>query len=478
MARRVDRAMALAVVAALIAGAAARAADVGPCRPDVAPAAGRHFEAGDRFLGVVDVDCPAGTAALDLYTVAAFTGTTACPDDHALVFAEPDHLAALCRARLGIAPAPRPTVAGLAPPAGLVRRELVDVRWPGVQAEREFSWGVCAVAAGGDLLAPGMRCSLVTATQTADRAFSLGLPVAAGETANGVFGVWPFGVHGSVHSNDGGHPGWDLEFVAGAHVRAAADGIVQSVTTDADDPTKVTVQVSHAHGRDVYRTVYTNIESPSVVPGAPVTAGQPLGRAGRSVASLGNSQVAYYMTHFQVDHLTGTPTASGVSNPYARSPQVDLTPEGRTLFSRVWSTAAYQQELAEPFPTNPRASLAPFPIRRSWLRERAPDGTVLPARIDFSYRDPAVDPTAVARYDYSLLDRDGIVLETGSATVAPGPAPPSRIDLQPRDASGTASGPPRAGLYDVVGGMLAIDWGPPGAARPSDLSNAAVYTTP
>ncbi len=51
------------------------------------------------------------------------------------------------------------------------------------------------------------------------------------------------------------------------------------------------------------------------------------------------------------------------------------------------------------------------------------------------------------------------------------------IDLQPRSPGGQASGLSRLGVYDIVSDTMRIDFGTPGAARPSDLSNAGVYTT-
>jgi murein DD-endopeptidase MepM/ murein hydrolase activator NlpD len=307
--------------------------------------------------------------------------------------------------------------------------------------------------------------------------FVIEMPVLATETANTVLGIWPFGVHGADHTYDGGHPGWDFEYVAGASVRAAADGTVQSVMTDVHDPTKTTVQIQHQLGRRGYRTVYTNIENPVVAVGARVTAGQPIGLAGRVDGFRGRTPVVYYMTHFQLDDFSFASGIPGQSNATAVSPEPYLSPQGRAIFDRLWAAVAYDQELTEPFASNPRTAPDPFPIRRTWTLQSKPSASPLPPRIEFTYQSPATDPTPQFRHDYALIDASGAVVEGGSVELQTLARPFTTIDLQPRDRNGQASGPPRLGVYDIVSGTMRIDFGPPGAARPSDLSNAGVYTT-
>src|SRR5262245_42673380 len=74
-----------------------------------------------------------------------------------------------------------------------------------------------------------------------DRHSCVDLPIAAADTAFNAYGVWPFGVHGSSHAADG-HPGWDIEFKAGAFARAVASGVVQALVVDTASGT-TTVQL-------------------------------------------------------------------------------------------------------------------------------------------------------------------------------------------------------------------------------------------
>lgn len=449
-----------------------------PCAFPVKPVSARHFSPGDLFVGSVEIECPAGAAPFDVYALAAFSGTAACPDDLQIVFLQPSDRRVVCLRDLLPTSAPIPTLSGVSP-STRTRYELARAPWPTVIADRVFYWGVCATEPGVPLVPGGdLRCVTSRLTQSSDRGFSIAMPVLASDTANNFLGIWPFAVHGSGHTYDGGHPGWDVEFAAGASVRAVANGAVQSVLIDVQDPTKWTVQLEHPYGAQRYRTVYTNIEEPSVVQGQPVTIGQPLGRAGRVVGGGGNSQVVYYMTHFQLDELTSTnPILGGVSNPYAISPEAYLTTEGRAIFQRIWPSVAYRSELTEPFPTNPRSAPNPFPITRTWSLQSQPVGGTPSARIEFRYEDPASDPVTYIYDFYTLFDAAGRVIESGSVSVEPSARPHSTIDLQPRDGAGRPSGPPRRGVYDVVSSTMRIDWGAPGAPRPGDLSRASVYTT-
>lgn len=470
-------AMALFALLGIIIGFPDAVTAFHPCQFEVKPSSERHFSPGDLFVGSVEIQCPPATGGFDLYAFGAFSGVSACPNDFTLVFVQPSNLHVVCLGNLAAPSAPSPTVPNLSPTQAPLVYELVRVSWPQLMADRGFYWGVCAAEPGTQIPNGDIRCFIVGLTQPAQQGFSIAMPIRESDIASTFLGIWPFGVHGSGHTYDGGHPGWDVEYVAGASVRAAADGTVQSVFTDVQDPSKKTIQIEHPHGGKLYRTVYTNIENPIVAPGAPVTASQPIGSAGRVTSGGGSSQTVYYITHFQLDDFSYTNPISGASNPNAVSPESYLTPEGRSIFNRMWSAAAYNSELTEPFPTNPRTALNPFPIRRTWTLQSMPEGSVLPAHIDFTYVDPAIDPTSQFHHNYALFNSNGAVIETGSVQLQPKASPYSTIDLQPRDGNGRPSGPPRLGVYDIVSSTMKIDWGAPGAARPSNLSNASVYTT-
>ncbi len=184
------------------------------------------------------------------------------------------------------------------------------------------------------------------------------MPIDAADLATTAFGLAPFGYHGADHAEDG-HPGWDVEYRIGGIVRAAAAGTVQSVFADAG---RFTVHLEHIVGTHHYRTVYTNLANVNseIAPAELVRAGQPLGTAG-TLGTSGTSPLA--MTHFQLDDFE---FYRDVPNPNAVSPEPFLSADGRQLFDRIWTTAAYGHELVEPFITNPR-ELA-FPASRTWTR--------------------------------------------------------------------------------------------------------------
>lgn len=101
-----------------------------------------------------------------------------------------------------------------------------------------------------------------------------------------------------------------------------------------------------------------------------------------------------------------------------------------------------------------------------------------PARAARFRRESAPNSQTQTSHDYALVDGDGNVIETGSvARLQPKAVPHSTIDLQPYDGNGQPSGQLRLGVYDIVSATIRIDWGAPGASRPSNLSNASVYTT-
>jgi hypothetical protein len=276
--------------------------------------------------------------------------------------------------------------------------------------------------------------------------------------ANAAFGLAPFGYHGADHAEDG-HPGWDIEYRAGGVVRAAAAGTVQSVFPDPFTPSRFTVQLEHVVGAHHYRTVYTNLATVNtdIVGTEVVRAGQPLGTAGTISNQGPPNPLSYAMIHFQLDDFE---FHRDVPNPNAVSPELFLTAEARSLFDRIWTTAAFVHELVEPFITNPRQ--LSFPASRTWTRAGG-DG---PAGIRFTRRT-----SRAAEYDYALLAESGAVTEAGAVVLTPTSRPVSTIDL----VSPTSSR--RLGVYNIVSNELQLSLAPPGENRPADLNASTVYRT-
>ena len=279
---------------------------------------------------------------------------------------------------------------------------------------------------------------------------SLLMPIASGDTTNAAFGLLPYGYHGGGHTEDG-HAGWDIEYRIGAPVRAAAAGTVVSVDADPNTLGRSVVVLEHVVGAHFYRTHYGNLATVSseVVADELVPAGQPLGNAGTITAAIGTTVVTYAMTHFQLDDLE---YHREIANPKAVSPEPFLNIDGKALFERIWSTAAYFQELVEPFATNDRQR----PITtRVWTRA----GGEGPAGIRFI--------RSGSRYTYELLTESGTVVEIGDVTLSSTTRPPT-IDL----VSPTAS---RLGTYDVLSNELRLTLANPGAARPASVDASNVY---
>lgn len=286
---------------------------------------------------------------------------------------------------------------------------------------------------------------------------SIVMPIEAGELANTAFGLAPFGYHGADHAEDG-HPGWDIEYRIGGAVRAAAAGTVQSVFADPFTSGRSTIQIEHLVGAHHYRTIYTNLASVSadVIAGAAVRSGQVLGVAGTMSQFVGRIPIVYAMTHFQLDDLEFHREGP---DPKAVSPEPFLSEEGRPLFERMWSTAAFVHELVEPFATNPRA-LA-FPASRTWTRVGG-DG---PAGIRFTRPSGRG-----SEYEYALLSGSGTTVETGTVSLGVTARPFPTIDLYAPTAT-------RLGIYDIVSGEMRLTLAAPGEARPATISSTNVYRT-
>ncbi|HUQ88655.1 MAG TPA: M23 family metallopeptidase, partial [Vicinamibacterales bacterium] len=290
---------------------------------------------------------------------------------------------------------------------------------------------------------------------------AVAMPIDASDLANVAFGLTPFGYHGADHALDG-HSGWDIEYRIGGTVRAAAAGTVDDVFPDAITPGRFTVQLEHLVGAHFYRTIYTNLASvnPDIAVREAVRLGQALGTAGTSSTlidipgTLGTSGiVSFGMTHFQLDDLEFHREGP---DPKAVSPEPFLTAEGKSLFDRIWSSAAFMQELVEPFATNPRTLR--FPVSRTWIRAGG-DG---PAGIRFIRRT-----AAAPGYEYELLAESGTVIETGTVALRVTARPYPFIDL----VSPTAG---HVGIYDIVSNEMRLLLTTTGTQRPLDLSGASV----
>ena len=271
--------------------------------------------------------------------------------------------------------------------------------------------------------------------------FSIALPIQAGDSARIAYGIWPYGVHGGGHPE--GHPGWDFEYAPGAMVRAAADGVVKEITADTEipGPPQFDLRVQNRPG---YRTHHDLVAAlaAGIALDAGVVTGQALGTAG----DVG----PFHATHFGLDR--GTSSVCPLD--YLDAPSL-------ALFNVIWQTAAYEEELVEPFPCNPIA--VAFPLRRMWTRSSGS----LPAQIEFTR--PYASPTD---YRYTLRSLTGTMIESGAiVSLQPNAAPDSgTFDLQPAG----SPAPTHFARYRIVSGDMQVAWGP---VRPADLSSATVYST-
>lgn len=302
--------------------------------------------------------------------------------------------------------------------------------------------------------------TVVTAASpsTSQASFAIDMPIAVGDSAAAAYGIWPFGVHGGGHAADG-HPGFDLEFRPGALLKAPASGVVSQVMPDPASPALWTLAIQHGTSNR-FRTDYTNLASlsPGIAVGSAVVAGQALGTPATMSQFIGPRLVTWAMTHFQVDDFNQN---VGSTNSFAASPELYLSANGRAAFDAIWHTAAYHGELTEPFPGNSRTAV--FPMTRTWTKEAGGHS----ARVDFTRRS-----SDSSTYQYALLDASGMTVERGDATVDPQATPLSVIDLQPETSTAR-----RAGVWNVIGDQMYLDYGAVGAVRPSSLRAQSVYRT-
>jgi murein DD-endopeptidase MepM/ murein hydrolase activator NlpD len=284
---------------------------------------------------------------------------------------------------------------------------------------------------------------------------AISMPIDPGDFSNNTFGMEPFGYHGPDHAQDG-HAGWDIEYRAGGVVRAAAAGTIQEVNENSLSPGRFSVIIEHVVGEHFYRTIYTNLVNvPSdVAPDEVVFANQALGTAGNAASAGASGISGAAMIHFQLEDLEFH--REGFSSPKAVTPESFLTAPAKSIFDALWSRAIFDAELVEPFATNSRQV---SPVSRTWTRVGG-DG---PAGIRFTRVSPGI-----VEYNYELLAESGVVTETGAVAINVRARPYALIAL-------TAPTQVRLGLYDIVSNEMRLALALPGAARPSDLSSAAVY---
>jgi peptidase M23-like protein len=276
--------------------------------------------------------------------------------------------------------------------------------------------------------------------------FVIELPIAAGDGATYAYGIWPYGVHGGGHAVDG-HGGFDIEYRVGAPVLAVTDGVVDSVTADAHDPSRRVVHLKHARDRGQYLTDYSNLVAvpDRLVPGAVVARGDTLGTAG----AFADNRSA--MIHFQLGDPTHLENGQVIA-----SPANYVSASAKALLDDLWRTAAYRAEICEPFLTNSRAQS--FPIARTWTRQSGSG----PSTIEL---------TCVSDSDvtYVMTNGDGAA-ESGTVVVGWNLRP---MTLDFRSSSGSS----RLAIYDIVSETMRLALGGPGAPRPASLDAASVYTT-
>jgi uncharacterized protein (TIGR03437 family) len=287
----------------------------------------------------------------------------------------------------------------------------------------------------------------------AQSSFTIQMPIRKADIG-GNTGLNPFGVHIGNHGVDG-HPGWDIEYQIGASVYAAADGIVQSVTTNSDG--SGTVQIQHGQR---FRTDYVGFAEldSAIVTGASVTAGQRLGVPAVTTQMVGTEAKTWAQIHFQLDDFT---VNYGLSNGFAVSPEAHLDAAGRILFDELWSRAAYSVEMCEPFPSNPRD--VQFPLTRTWVRQTGG----LAERIDFTCQGP-LSPV----YGYALFDASNSVVERGTVEFQSYGPQGTAFDLLPE--GGVER---RHGLMRIVGDTMQLDYSAAGRPRPAGVQAASIFRT-
>ncbi len=311
------------------------------------------------------------------------------------------------------------------------------------------------VASGfeGELYAIAYQNTQYVFVGNGGQAFKIDAPILLSDAASPAdhYNAWPYGVHGGGHPE--GHPGIDFRYVDGTrNVLAVAAGTIESIEPNTGFPGHVNIYITHPNGIVSYKSQYDHINAGSLAPGitvgASVLAGQSLGNPGLFDNGPGNQ--SYWI------HLGIHPGNTTVS------PESYFNANGQSIVNAIWQTTAYDEELCEPFLTNP--TNVSFPLSRTWTLSQ---GSGVASKIVFTRL-----AANIYDHNYSLLDANGVSFETGTISYNPRATSVPTIDLQP-----TGGAPARLGVYDIVSGTMNIDLAAPGAPRPTDLINAATYTT-
>jgi hypothetical protein len=283
--------------------------------------------------------------------------------------------------------------------------------------------------------------------------FTIDLPIARGDSRYVAYGIWPFGVHGGGHAEDG-HPGLDFEYQPGASVLAAADGTVDNRIPD-PVPGRISLQLRHTRAVGAYFTNYSNLEQvpPGLTPGASVSRGQAIGIAG-SLPAGGAPQFA--MTHFGMADPTYREPGTGLA---IASPVNYFTAEARVRLDEIWRQSSYRAEWCEPFLTNDRAS--GFPMSRTWTLASGQASARIVVRCPSDVSDP----------EYTLIGPDGSTTETGTLVVNYFARPQTTAEFRP------SRGATRRAVYDIVSETLRLAIGAAGGPPPASLADASTYTT-
>lgn len=285
--------------------------------------------------------------------------------------------------------------------------------------------------------------------------FTMDMPIAVEDMTKAIYGLWPYGVHGGGGVYGGGHPeghpGWDIEYVAGAKARAVADGVVVSIYLDPDWWNHSVVTIQHRPGVQSAMNHLQDVE-PGIEIGATVARGDVIGTAG----TISPEDPSHYMIHFGVGIGTDTVCPADL-----------LSLAGQTVLDTIWTTAEYDEELVEPYRCNPID--VSFPLTRVWSRE---SGIIVAQGTNVE----TIEFTRVAAdlrdYTYTLRDVFDAVIETGTVPwMDIRENPYIAIDLKPDGGGAT-----HRARIDIVSDTMRIDWND--TTRPADLSGAAVFSTP
>jgi hypothetical protein len=300
-----------------------------------------------------------------------------------------------------------------------------------------------------NMIGPGMNLISVEAGRIVftgngeSQPLSIGLPIQLSDVSTDHYVVWPFGVHGGGHAEDG-HPGIDFSYVAGAKVIAAEAGEITAITLntgwtpaqwDITQTIRPGVQLRYGHIAD----------PPAVSVGDILAAGDIIGDP--SVTSGGNR-----MIHFALS--LGSTSADDDTCP---TPWFNAA--AASDWDIMWQMAHYSEELSEPLGCNDREADPPYVA--TWELE-TPGVSAGPDSILFFRPDGYAHD-----YVYTFLDASGVAYETGDTEWM---TSPSTIGLKFVATDGSGSLSFAAG--DIVGTemQLKID-----LSMPTDMIGAAIY---